>query len=148
MTHLRLVTTSESRTQDPLETMWLAGLMEGEGCWSMRRPRKGNGRIGLTVALQMNDQDMVERAKLIADCGGGIHWRSPRKSENPSWVWQVQALKPAVQLTLRLYPYLGSRRRAKIESLLDELSTIHPAVHSAWSVFWLKPWQPELTQAA
>lgn len=95
-----------------VQVAWLAGLFEGEGCVS----RKGKTRIGLHV--QMTDHDIIQRLREITGVG---HVFGPLKTQKahykPTWVWAVQVDSRARQIAALLYPQLGIRRRAKIDSL-------------------------------
>lgn len=106
----------------PTDVAWLAGLLEGEGCFYLDR----NGSYAYpAVALKMTDRDIVERAALMVP--------GPRKAEglgatvNPAkpsqagakglWRWQVRGTK-AVEVMRTVRPYMGERRGAKMDELI------------------------------
>ena len=90
------------------DIIWLAGLLEGEGCFSLM---KANGRSGQypSISVGMTDEDIIVR---ISDIWGSNvchrinHWRT-----------HVHGVK-AISWMMTLYPLLGKRRRAKIEKVI------------------------------
>lgn len=91
---------------------WLAGLLEGEGCFY----REG-GRPA--IAVNMTDRDVVERAAILAGGYRVSEKRAPSdlaRRRRPSYRFRVTGPK-AVALMRALHPYMGSRRREKIEEL-------------------------------
>jgi hypothetical protein len=97
------------------DAFWLAGLLEGEGSFtcdvirgSYLRPR---------IALQMTDKDTVVRvAKLMGSSVWGPYKKtSPRKDV---WACAVTGGKAGEWMRI-LKPYLGSRRRSKVEEILN-----------------------------
>lgn len=101
--------------------IWLAGLLEGEGCFYLRKQRAGNGRSVPTISLEMTDRDVVERAKWIAGVGGAIGTkdRSNRPfNAKPIHHWIVQSQWEAAALMYAVFPWLGERRQAKIREVL------------------------------
>jgi len=91
------------------ETAWLAGLLEGEGCFVQSRyPR---------IQLSMVDRDIVERAARMMEAGvREPRVRPPRLPQflvSPSGARAVTAMK-------RILPHMGGRRSKKIASILAE----------------------------
>lgn len=97
------------------ETAWLAGILEGEGCFLL--DYSGGDRRRVVVALKMTDKDIVERVQRLF---GG---RAMRKIQPPNdhhkslYLVRVQG-KKAQEVMRRIYPHMGQRRREKIDSLL------------------------------
>lgn len=92
---------------------WLAGLLEGEGCFALhhKTPR---------ISLDMCDRDIVERAKALLGGQGGVKCRA-RRHRNPrhSDIYAtVVTGRRAVGWMMTLYPLLGSRRRARIRDVI------------------------------
>jgi hypothetical protein len=110
---------------------WLAGLLEGEGAFYMRRAKNRSPRF--CISLQMTDRDVVERALEVAGIGSRVttYERSAQGVgrlgcvEKDIHVWRVQAEGDAIALALALYPWLGERRRTTIKQSLRE-SYLHP----------------------
>lgn len=109
---------------------WLAGLFEGEGCittWKSKHvsPRKGTTKVykGLRVIVASTDRDVLETFHKLAGCGT-IN-TAPKKRDKPHhstcWVWQAQG-KDAIELCMKMYPYLHSRRQARFLEVLEEVN--------------------------
>lgn len=102
---------------------WLAGLLEGEGCFSVAG-YSGTKRIYPRITIHMTDLDVLEQAKALTGMGT-IHQRKPRltnllvQPRNPkaSWAWQVQRQEDAFALAAEVYPLMCSRRREQIETM-------------------------------
>ena len=93
---------------------WLAGLLEGEGCFTTQ----GASRMKLKLALVMNDLDIMQRAAVLL--GGHV---GPRQRQNPRHhqSYQIQLYGHlAAGWMMTLYLLLGERRRKRIRTLLTE----------------------------
>lgn len=91
---------------------WLAGLLEGEGCFSSQRI--DGGLPTLSVILLMTDRDILERAIEIAPCATGVREHRDSRPESKqayqiSWNGQC-----AIDLMWAILPYMGRRRSDKI----------------------------------
>lgn len=114
----------------PENLAWLAGIIEGEGCveFGLQKPRPGppqyqsGPRRYQRITVSMTDLDVIERVHHIASCGTitGPYWRP--KSTKEIWVWTVQNRPGVVALLRMIHPWMGVRRRAKIEDLFAEYS--------------------------
>jgi len=105
-----------------LETAWLAGILEGEGCFSWYASTREYGKP--TVKLAMSDFDIVERAAkiMVAKTVRPVKTDRPDRLESlnykPMFKCCVSTTKAAV-LMEKILPYMGERRSAKIKELLD-----------------------------
>ncbi len=102
----------------PLEVRaaWLAGLLEGEGCFRVY----SSG--GISISLQMTDRDIVVRA---AEELGAVVRHSPPAKENWQSTWVCWTSRQhGREISLRLIPWLGVRRSARV----NEALTIQPSV--------------------
>lgn len=102
---------------------WLAGLLEGEGCFRWHRQIRRDGRpdwFAPRILLQMTDEDIVRRAQAVVGIG---HVRGPygpyKGGTKAHWAWTVSRNADAVGLMMTLYPLMGERRQAKIREILD-----------------------------
>lgn len=95
------------------DIMWLAGLLEGEGCFdetSTKTPR---------VRLCMTDPDVVDRASVII----GTHVANVRTMQARTerhlskYSLDINGI-PALELMERLLLQMGGRRSTKIRELL------------------------------
>lgn len=88
---------------------WLAGLLEGEGSFQIRR---GNA---IVVSLGMTDEDIIQRAAQYF--GKPIY-----KEERPAGyktVYRTQCYgQHAMALMMTVYPLMGKRRQKQIKNVL------------------------------
>ncbi len=99
---------------------WLAGLLEGEGCFYLgwRKTRKGEARPVATIVLTMTDKDVVQRAADLMETtifGGktrGNQIKAP-------WTCSVTRNNETNRISRLLRPYMGERRQAKIDQILE-----------------------------
>lgn len=111
-------------SMSPVDLAWLAGLLEGEGCFMLTRLSKeqlGTYRYPL-IRLGMVDQDVIERAHSLTGFGTVSHQYPPShraRQVQPTWVWAVSRTKEALLLMRTLYPHMGARRREQIDAVLS-----------------------------
>jgi len=92
---------------------WVAGLMEADGCFSLR----GHARLDNT------DEDVVRRVAAFLGIGrvNGPYPR-PNPRHKPLWVWQVsrwQHLRPFLE---HIRPWLLARRGERVDEILRRLA--------------------------
>lgn len=91
-----------------IECAWLAGLLEGEGCFRFQRTAY--------VILSMTDEDIVDRAAKLM---GGHVRRIPKRSHQTKDVFSTQVLADkALSVMASVLPYMGSRRSQKIKAVI------------------------------
>ena len=94
---------------------WLAGLIEGEGCYTwLKRVYKPQ------VIISMCDQDVIEKAaQLMGTSVVSVYPPSHRKrGHSPQWHAKVTGQR-AIYLMQALYPLMGKRRKARIDELYE-----------------------------
>ncbi len=75
------------------------------------------------VIVNMTDRDIIERAARLL--GGSVYNIPRRPNRLPAYRTQANGVRAAEWMKL-LYPWLGSRRRAKIDEILAEYGEIEP----------------------
>jgi hypothetical protein len=109
---------------NPTDLGWLAGLLEGEGSFSLvhytdRRKGRHPCRYG-KVSLNMTDRDVVER--VVSVTGLGRVWgptRSPSRAQHKAtYSWAIQGARKVEPLVTLLQPLMGERRRQQIDRVL------------------------------
>jgi hypothetical protein len=93
---------------------WLAGLIEGEGCFS--RSKRGVPEI----EIAMTDEDVIRRAAILMNS-------SVQKKHPPSWrtrnwspQWRTRAYgNNAIEIMKLVRPHMGRRRTTKIDSFVE-----------------------------
>lgn len=112
------------------EVAWLAGLLEGEGSFWMITSRDG-GQYGghkryryPKIVVNMTDRDVIDRVSAMF---GNSTYKMPPARNYPDrkqqWRAQISGVG-AAEWMRRLYPWLGERRRAKIDEVLAEYGAI------------------------
>ena len=111
---------------------WLAGLLEGEGCFVRQF---GNAkRYTPVVAVTMTDADIITAANhlFLALGGRAVKTRAhPLPSGKIAHEIRISGL-PAVKIMVAILPFMGERRSRTIRSILDEWS---PKVYRAAIAF-------------
>lgn len=104
---------------------WLAGLLEGEGCFMSHETR---AYPYWSVAVNMTDGDVLTRAASVI--GGAVKLGGPYTTEGKPWKPQYRlALRRRAEvkaLLLALLPIMGERRRARIGEMLAEMEARPP----------------------
>jgi hypothetical protein len=107
---------------------WLAGLLEGEGSFSVGVVRKGRqaGKRRLQITLMMTDEDVVRRAAAIMKTKLYGPYGPYKTCNKPCWQIHVGAAKAAAWM-MTLYSFMGERRKQAIEQGLREWKTFRAA---------------------
>lgn len=107
--------TTSSKNWSRENLAWLAGLLEGDGCFTT-----GSNPGCLRVEAAMSDLDVLEKAQSIAGMGNisGPYNKSGVGSK-PMYRWHVTDTKNAYALMAGVYTWLGSRRRSRITELFS-----------------------------
>ena len=95
---------------------WLAGLLEGEGCFGTTRNHvKGHIYAYPQIQLRMCDQDIVLRAAQLLGVSYHGYARMPPRNR----YWQLSLTGGRATLMMQeLEPLMGQRRSAKIRAIL------------------------------
>ena len=100
----------------------LAGLLEADGCFTI-----SEGRAGIPaprIELAMSDRDVVEWAAEVMGAAG-VRERKEREGRKKMYATTLGGQR-GLDLMLRLHPYLGQRRRARVEELLERKPLVAP----------------------
>jgi hypothetical protein len=117
---------------DPLDLAWLAGLLEGEGCFSQNKASNRTGTSdSIRVHVGMNDMDVVERAaRLLGTRLLGPYSPSQAHRDGcvrkPQYRAVVTGAKAAAWMEL-LLPLMGERRKAAISGCLEFWKGLPPS---------------------
>ncbi len=99
-----------------VEAAWLAGLIEGEGYICAHNGCRAQ------IILEMTDEDVIREAAAIMDPEANVNYydRSSRSNgeRKDSWKVHVNGDKAVAVLEL-IYPWMGKRRSAKINEVLE-----------------------------
>lgn len=105
------------------ELAWVAGLLEGEGCFTIANQRQWSRHYRYPViACTMTDLDVIQRLHKLVGMGrvGGPYGRAVRNGtpRKPQWKWQLQRRDQAAMLMRTLLPLMGERRANRIRYVL------------------------------
>lgn len=111
----------------PVEIAWLAGIIEGEGCFHFTPARKvgggrWNARATIAVTLGTTDKDIAER--VAGMIGGNVTPRKVLDGRKPFWTTQVGGQK-AEDVMRAIRPFTSHRRSARIDELLSKEELSH-----------------------
>lgn len=95
------------------EMAWLAGLLEGEGCFSNRSDRY----CSPLVQLMMTDKDVVVRAAKAMGAHKVVQCRTPTKAGKVIYRANVYG-STALEVMRNVMPFMGERRFQKISEIL------------------------------
>jgi hypothetical protein len=98
---------------------WLAGLLEGEGCFLVAYSKCGPHRYPhARIDLATTDEDVIRHAAYVM----GTSVRAQPVRGRYKQVWRTQAYSHKAQALMQLlFPMMGARRKAKIREILTEL---------------------------
>jgi hypothetical protein len=109
-------------TMTPLETAWLAGLLEGEGSFSCTIANKHRPLSRrMVVQLGMTDEDIVRRAGELMDAPA-VHVHKRRHGRKQCFSIIISGFK-AERVMKAILPHMGDRRRDAILRALAEWQT-------------------------
>ena len=115
------------------ETAWVAGLLEGEGCFSLgpRVNRVKSEKIRqIRVTCEMTDIDTIQRLHKYSRIGAVGSPRTDKRYSNskPMWRWSASKRSEIIPFLEAIRPYMLSRRTGKIDELLDYAKE-HPMIY-------------------
>lgn len=105
---------------------WAAGILEGEGCFSMhtRGSGKRNGKVELAIHCEMTDQDTILKLQKVLGVGTVCFRENKRKdgrTRKPSWILSIQKQSDILSTLMKVSKYMSSRRSQKISEMLQFL---------------------------
>lgn len=105
---------------DPVEVAWLAGVLEGEGCFGLYG-QEGFDRF--CVICVSTDLDVVESVHRIAGCGTVIS-RTPVEGTKQAYQWATWDRDKVYGVLCLVRPYMHSRRAEKLEQMLSRMGAV------------------------
>lgn len=98
---------------------WAAGIIEGEGCFSMHK-RKGKDYFQCAIHCEMTDQDTIEELAKVLGVGT-VSQRPERGQRKRTWILSIQKHQDIFNTLIRIGPYLMGRRREKAAKMFSYL---------------------------
>jgi len=95
------------------EITWLAGLLEGEGCFYFRSSP--------AISLQMTDRDIIEKATSLVNNkkGKNIYSYKPKGNRKRAYSLRIHGYR-AIAWMLTIYSFMGERRKEKIRNVISD----------------------------
>ena len=107
-----------------IEIAWVAGLLEGEGCWAINR----NTPYKRWITTTMTDRDVLEKAQKYTGVGTIQLGEAPGQPHHKQcYRWMVIAKRDREWLTHLVYPHMGKRRQQKIQEFLQPAGIVSTA---------------------
>lgn len=100
------------RVMTDTEVAWLAGLIEGEGYFSISK--KGH----ISLGVNMCDLDIIERLREVTGEGLIYSRKVYVPNHSPSWSWKVAKHDEVQAIARTIRPWMGARRQARIDQVL------------------------------
>lgn len=108
-----------TRTPMDAEIAWMAGIYEGEGCLVLLKRAIGSCQL----TIQMCDEDVLQKVLHVAGVGRiDGPYRENIPNRKPRWCFSVSRRDDLLYLLPLLRPWLGERRRARVDEALERLS--------------------------
>lgn len=109
------------REMTPVELGWIAGILEGEGCFTPSRQKVG-GKLYVYARIQLNmtDEDVMRRFRETVGMGNlnGPHPYKNHPEWKPRWHWDCRTTQ-AQELMRLVRPLMGERRGNVIDETLS-----------------------------
>lgn len=112
---------------NPYLVAWAAGLLEGEGCFSIFRRKDRYKTCTTAVHCEMTDEDTIIKLHSVFNVGTvltrpNMSGRKDRRERKPTYIWSVQNQAGIKLVCGAILPYMGTRRTTKINELLGYIN--------------------------
>lgn len=111
---------------DPM-VAWAAGILEGEGCFSLhyRTLPSGNTHANLAIHCEMTDEDVILKLREVLGKGNICHRTNNNRTDGcarkESWILSIQKQQEVYDTLLLIKPFMFSRRIERISTMLQVL---------------------------
>ncbi len=116
----RKKTKAEKLTVSDFELGWLVGIIEGEGSISCRYNKK-TGYLCAELTVSSTDEDMVDRLHDLYP-GKSAYVKKYKNHYKEQYIWAVTSRQGIRTIVNTIYPYMGKRRKEKIDQVLLEFN--------------------------
>lgn len=112
---------------DPVSVAWAAGLIEGEGCVLALANRHstydGRPLWVYRVKVVMTDADVLERLVQVFGVGHVLPYRNTQGlGKKQLYRWEISRADQAKAICEAIYPFMGERRKAQIDVVLETMA--------------------------
>jgi len=123
------------------EIIWLAGLLEGEGCFYMDKQlsRSGSGEYTRTpkISVGMVDEDVIVHVARLF--GTKVYAAKPYREGKRMYTATTSGVK-AAWLMRAILPWMGARRSEKISEVLKAYQDYVKNYPGAYKKKKVRPW--------
>jgi hypothetical protein len=101
------------------ELGWVAGLIEGEGSFTIKKSRRKN-RFSCQPQLRvsMTDEDIIRKLAYLVPVGNVLKAGRKTKGGKDVWMWTLTNSQALIDLMIALRHLMGERRRQRIDFIL------------------------------
>lgn len=116
------------------EAAWVAGLLEGEGCFLLVTQ---DGYTHANISCAMTDEDVIQKLAVLT----GVSEPHPQKikeNHKPVFSWTIADRTATRQILEQIRPFMGKRRGDRIDEILTFLIAAGPrpeASHGSYSTY-------------
>jgi hypothetical protein len=102
-----------------LELGWVVGLLEGEGCFTIKKGKRKNG-FSCTPAVRVvsTDGDVIDRLHELVPAGSVCKPTRKTKGGKQIYSWSLQNTEAVLDLLVVVFPMMGERRQNRIREVL------------------------------
>lgn len=112
---------------------WIAGLLEGEGCFSLRFYKD---KTYVSTRIIMTDFDVLAKLKFIVKeavlSGPYNNVRKDGKARKQWMSWTLNEITPQIAFIQAILPWLGNRRKKKALECLTILNKIESTTRNLY----------------
>jgi len=105
---------------------WVAGIIEGEGCFSVRPRKAFPNQTILSLEVKMTDGDIIHRLKEVTGLGTAYGPYTRPGHRKPIYRWKVSSAADIYALAVAIYPWMGTRRSGKIREVIEAFTNKMP----------------------
>ena len=97
----------------------MAGLVEGEESFTIKKSRRKNGlSCQPQLRVSMTDEDVIRRLAALIPVGNVLKAGRKTQGGKDVWMWTLTNSQALIDLMIALRLLMGERRREKIDSIL------------------------------
>jgi hypothetical protein len=108
-----------------LKLGWVAGLIEGEGSFTVKKSKRKNGySCQPQLRVSMTDEDVVRKLASLIPVGNVLKVGRRTKAGKEVWMWTLSKSQALIDPMIVLRPLMGKRRRERNDFLLAHFGFI------------------------
>jgi hypothetical protein len=113
-----------------LELGWAAGLLEGEGIFTIKKgKRKYGSSCTPAVRVVSTDRDVIDRRHELVPAGGVREPTRKTKGGKQTYSWSLQNTEAVLVLLVVAFPLMGEGRQNRLREILSHPTFVrYPSV--------------------